>query len=126
MIKNMVIQRVQNDCGAEPALAQARLPNFESGPVDESRGVAFNLFNNMWMCNYVLWYPWPSAVAEVWPWAVTSFARPPCLFLYGESPVSVKTRGRLKMTLSPMATEVTLPVYRFAMHFEGGAGADAA
>ena len=30
------------------------------------------------------------------------------------------------MTLSPMATEVTLPVYRFAMHFEGGAEADAA
>ena len=51
---------------------------------------------------------------------------PPLFVLYGESPVSVKTRGRLKMSLSPMATEVTLPVYRFAMHFEGGAEPDAA
>ena len=38
---------------------------FESGPVDESRGVAFNLFNNMWMCNYVLWYPFDEAVADL-------------------------------------------------------------
>ena len=46
---------------------QARLPNFESGPIGAAEaGVAFNLFNNMWLCNYVLWYPWqPQPGAEM-------------------------------------------------------------
>ena len=25
---------------------------------DGSGGVAFNLLNNMWLTNYILWYPW--------------------------------------------------------------------
>ena len=37
---------------------QPRLPNFESGDADGSGGVAFNLLNNMWLTNYILWYPW--------------------------------------------------------------------
>lgn len=36
---------------------QATIPLFEPDAPDASGGVAFNLWNNGWLCNYIMWYP---------------------------------------------------------------------
>ena len=35
---------------------QAEIPLFEAGAPDDTGGIAYNLFNNGWLCNYVIWY----------------------------------------------------------------------
>ena len=34
---------------------QAEIPLFEAGTPDDTAGIAYNLFNNGWLCNYVIW-----------------------------------------------------------------------